>query len=77
AASRAEVNAHNAKTGLDWFASPVRRWTQIGTATAACMAARGHGQTRWCTADELRSGVGHPVVTSSGVQCSDPPKRAS
>ena len=70
-----DVNTHNAKTGLAWFASPVRRWGQISDATQACMVGKGYGRVRWCSADELRSGTrsGNVVVTSSGVQCSDPP----
>ena len=70
-----DVNKRNAKTGLAWLASPVRRWGQIGDATGACMEAKGYGQVRWCTADELRTGGGNQVVTSTGVQCSDPPRR--
>ena len=70
-----KVNETNAKTGLAWFASPVRRWSQIGGATRACMAAKGYGEVRWCTADELRRGSrqGDVIVTASGVQCVDPP----
>ncbi len=75
-ASATDVNKRNAKTGLAWFASPVRRWGQIGDATEACMTGKGYGRLRWCTADELRSGAraGNVVVTASGVQCSDPPQ---
>ncbi len=75
--SASEVNQHNAKTGLAWFSSPVRRWSQIGDATQSCMASRGYGRVRWCTAEELHSGnrQGDMIVTSSGVQCSDPPTR--
>lgn len=71
----AEVNLRNAKTGLAWFSSPVRRWSQISDSTQSCMADHGYGRLRWCTADELRSGdrQGNVIVTSSGVQCSDPP----
>ena len=74
-AAATDVNQRNAKTGLAWLSSPVRRWSQIGDATQSCMANHGYGQLRWCTADELRSGnrQGNVVVTSSGVQCSDPP----
>lgn len=74
-ASAAAVNQRNAKTGLAWFSSPVRRWSQISDATQSCMAGHGYGRLRWCTADELRDGnrQGDVVVTSSGVQCSDPP----
>lgn len=73
--SATDVNQHNAKTGLAWFSSPVRRWSQISDATQSCMASRGYGRLRWCTAEELRSGdrQGNVIVTSSGVQCSDPP----
>lgn len=73
--SASEVNQRNAKTGLAWFSSPVRRWSQISDATQSCMAGHGYGRLRWCTAEELRSGdrQGNVIVTSSGVQCSDPP----
>ena len=69
------VNKRNAKTGLDWMASPVRRWGQIADATQNCMAGKGYGRLRWCTPTELREGSrrGDVVVTASGVQCSDPP----
>lgn len=73
--SASDVNKANAKTGLAWFSSPVRRWGQIADTTQACMAGKGYGRLRWCTADELLSGnhQGTVFVTSSGVQCSDPP----
>jgi hypothetical protein len=73
--SATAVNRQNAKTGLAWFSSPFRRWGQISDATQSCMAGHGYGRLRWCTADELRSGdrQGNIIVTSSGVQCSDPP----
>lgn len=73
--SESAVDKTNAKTGLAWFSSPVRRWGQISDATQSCMAGKGYGRLRWCTADELRSGnrQGNLVVTSTGVQCSDPP----
>ena len=73
--SHDQVNKTNAKTGLAWFSSPVRRWSQIADATQSCMAGKGYGQVRWCTPEELRSGnrQGSMIVTSSGVQCSDPP----
>ncbi len=73
--SAGEVNKINAKTGLAWFSSPVRRWSQIADTTQTCMAGKGYGRVRWCTPDELRSGnrQGNMIVTSSGVQCSDPP----
>ncbi len=75
--SASDVNRVNAKTGLAWFSSPVRRWGQIADTTQACMAGKGYGRVRWCTAEELRSGSrqGTMIVTSSGVQCSDPPTR--
>lgn len=75
--STTEVNQHDIKTGLAWFSAPVRRWSQISDATQSCMAGRGYGRVRWCTAEELRSGsrTGDVIVTSSGVQCSDPPTR--
>lgn len=73
--SATAVNRQNAKTGLAWLSSPFRRWGQISDATQSCMAGHGYGRLRWCTADELRSGdrQGNVIVTSSGVQCSDPP----
>ena len=73
--SATAVNRQNAKTGLAWFSSPFRRWGQISDATQSCMANHGYGRLRWCTAEELRSGdrQGNVIVTSSGVQCSDPP----
>ncbi len=68
------VNKRNAKTGLAWLASPVRRWSQIGDGVSACMAQKGYGRTRACTPAELRQGNRSPnlVVTASGIQCSDP-----
>ena len=66
------VNKRNAKTGLAWFASPVTRWGQIGDGVSACMAARGYGRSRACTAEELRTAGGNRVVTTAGVRCSDP-----
>lgn len=36
------VNKRNAKTGLDWFSSPVRRPFQIRSAIRACVASRGY-----------------------------------
>ncbi len=70
------VNARNAKTGLAWFASPVTRWWQIGTAENDCMAGKGWGRVRACTAEELRQGgrTEGLVVTARGVQCADPGK---
>lgn len=74
-AAHSDVNKRNAKRALDWFSSPVRRWGQIGDATQSCMATKGYGRLRWCTADELKSGTrsGSVVVTSSGLQCTEPP----
>ena len=67
------VNKRNAKTGLAWFASPVRRWSQIDAGMGACMADKGWGRTRACTAEELRAGDrARQVVTSVGVRCVDP-----
>jgi hypothetical protein len=75
--SSGDVNKASAKTGLAWLTSPVRRWGQISDTTQACMASKGYGRVRWCTPEELRSGnhQGNMIVTSSGVQCSDPPTR--
>lgn len=39
---RAAVNARNAKTGLAWFSSPVRRPFQIREAVRACMEGKGY-----------------------------------
>lgn len=36
------VNARNAKTGLDWFSSPVRRTFQIRAGMRSCMEGKGH-----------------------------------
>lgn len=36
------VNKRNAKTGLDWFSSPVRRPFQIRAAIRACVAKKGY-----------------------------------
>lgn len=36
------VNARNAKRGLDWFSSPVRRPFQIRAGMRDCMAAKGY-----------------------------------
>jgi len=70
-----EVNARNAKTGLAWFSSPVRRWGQIEDGVQACMAGKGYGRLRWCSEDELRTGAksGTVVVTAAGIRCSEPP----
>ena len=78
AATPSAVNARNAKTGLAWFASPVTRWSQIGEGMNACMADKGWGRVRACTAEELRQGnrpgplPSSLVVTARGVQCADP-----
>lgn len=68
------VNKQNAKTGLAWLASPIRRWGQIEDGISMCMADKGYGRVRWCTADELRGGTRTTdrVVTSAGIQCVDP-----
>ena len=68
------VDRQNAKTGLAWLASPVRRWSQIGDGVSACMAKKGYGRTRACTPEELRQGNRTPslVVTASGIECADP-----
>ena len=67
------VNARNAKTGLRWFASGVTRWPDIDEGVSACMATKGYGRIRTCTAEELRTGGGGRTVTAAGVRCSDPP----
>ena len=36
------VNKHNAKRGLDWFGSPVRRPFQIREAIRSCVKAKGY-----------------------------------
>lgn len=36
------VNTRNAKRGLDWFSSPVRRPFQIRAAIRSCMTAKGY-----------------------------------
>jgi hypothetical protein len=71
-----EVNKRNAKTGLAWFASPFTRWSQIDEGVNACMAGKGYGRVRACTAAELASGgrAGNQVVTRDGIRCSDPPR---
>lgn len=70
------VNKRNAKTGHSWFLSPITRWSQIDDGLNACMAGKGWGRVRSCTAEELRSGgrAGGMVVTARGVQCADPGK---
>ena len=75
----AEVNKRNAKTGLAWFSSPVRRPFQIGDGVRGCMAAKGYGRLRWCTDDEIRQGdrSGAVVATASGLQCADRPQGAA
>jgi hypothetical protein len=69
------VNRRSAKTGMAWFSSPVRRWGQIQDEVQTCMAGKGYGRVRWCTEEEMRTGSrsGTVVVTSAGVQCSEPP----
>ena len=68
------VDKRNAKTGLAWFTSPVRRWGQLDDGQSACMAAKGWGRTRACTAEELRAGnrARNLSVTSNGIRCTDP-----
>ena len=68
------VDKRNAKTGLAWFGGPATRWGQIDVAMNACMGAKGWGQIRACTADELRTGAPTRVVTRQGVRCADPAK---
>lgn len=70
-----EVNTRNAKTGLAWFASPVRRWGQIRDTVQTCMAGKGYGSLRTCTEDELRAGSKSStlVVTAEGIKCTEPP----
>ncbi len=77
AAAKTAVNQHDVKTGLAWIAAPVTRWGRIGDATGACMAEKGYGRVRSCTAEELRSNAraGSMVVTAAGILCSDPPRR--
>lgn len=36
------VNKRNAKSGLDWFSSPVRRTFQIRAAIRSCITAKGY-----------------------------------
>ena len=69
------VNKRNAKTAPAWFSSPVRRWGQIQDEVQVCMAGKGYGSVRWCTADELRTATksGSVLVTAAGVQCVAPP----
>jgi hypothetical protein len=38
------VNKRNAKTGLAWFSSPVRRWGQKRDEVRNCMAGKGYGR---------------------------------
>jgi hypothetical protein len=70
-----DVNKRNAKTGLAWFSSPLRRWGQIEDGVQACMAGKGYGRLRWCSEDELRNGArsGNVVVTAAGIRCTEPP----
>ena len=71
------VNKRNAKTGLAWFTSPIRRWGQIDEGMSACMQGKGWGRTRACTAAELRAGNRAPnlTVTGAGIRCTDPATR--
>ncbi len=69
------VNTRNAKTGLAWFTSPVRRWWQLGDSVTTCMAEKGYGRVRTCTDEELRAGNRAALtVTAAGVQCTDLPE---
>lgn len=70
-----QVNQQNAKTGLRWFASPVRRWSQISDGVQSCMAGKGYGRTRSCTDEEIRQGGrdGSLVATAAGLRCTDAP----
>ena len=43
--SVAAVNKRNAKRGLDWFSSPVRRPFQIREAIRSCVKAKGYAVT--------------------------------
>ena len=70
----AAVDKQNAKTGLAWIVSPVRRWSQVDEGVDRCMTAKGWGHVRACTSIELRQGNRDPhlVVTADGVRCVDP-----
>jgi hypothetical protein len=72
----AAVSKQSAKRAIPWLISPVTRWSRIEEGMNACMAAKGWGHARACTADELRAGNrnGGLLVTRTGVQCSDPNK---
>ena len=70
------VDTRNAKTGLSWFASPIRRWGQIDDGVSACMAEKGWGRTRECTAEERRTGARTVTVTAAGIRCTDPATRS-
>ncbi len=71
------VNKRNAKTGHAWFASPITRWSMLDNGMNECMAGKGWGQLRACTADELKAGNrnGPLVVTARNGQCRDPSVR--
>ena len=75
ATARTATNTQNVKKFLGWVASPVTRWGDIDDAVRTCMADKGYGRLRWCTPEELRTGTrgSGVVVTSAGVQCTDPP----
>ena len=45
ASSADAVNKRNAKTGLDWFSSPVRRPFQIREAIRSCVKSKGYAVT--------------------------------
>lgn len=68
------VDKRNAKTGLAWMTGGITRWSQIGDGKGACMAGKGWGLTRTCTAEELRTGGGNRTVGPSGIRCADPAK---
>lgn len=78
ATARTDTNTQDVKKFLRWVASPVTRWGQIDDALQTCMASKGYGRLRWCTPEELRTGTRSAgvVVTSAGVQCTDPPSPA-
>jgi len=46
ASSAEAVDKRNAKTGLDWFSSPVRRPFQVREAIRSCVRDKGYAVTR-------------------------------
>jgi hypothetical protein len=68
------VDRNNAKKGLTWLAGALTRWPRIDAAMDKCMADKGWGHVRACTADELRTHTGNKTVTRDGIRCSDPGK---